>query len=296
MPIRDLRSSNVNELDTATLTGTELIAVQVPGKPGDFSTTATAIAALAVGGGTGPTTNPVSIAQGGTGQATAVAGLTALGGMGRVTRTAVKTAATYTAAVGDLVPVDTTSNSVTVTLPTAPATGSVVEVRHIIAGAGNTVTIACGGSDTFSRASGPTTAVLTLAGQTGLFQYDSGSATWTPIGPDLPLSQLDLRYLTPTINNQVGTSYTLVLADAGTLVTLSNASAIALTIPANASVAFPVNTVIQSLQLGAGQVTVGITSDTLHGTPGLKTRAQYSMATLVKITSTSWIIAGDLSA
>lgn len=100
-----------------------------------------------------------------------------------------------------------------------------------------------------------------------------------------------------TANAQTGTTYELVLSDAGKLVTLDNASAIALTIPANASVAFPVGTVINLLQLGAGQVTVGITSDTLTSS-GAKTKltGQYSAATLVKTGTTAWTLFGDIAA
>ncbi len=104
----------------------------------------------------------------------------------------------------------------------------------------------------------------------------------------------DLNY---TLNDQTGTTYAPVLTDAGKLVTLSNASAITVTIPANASVAFPVGTIIAFLQKGAGQVTFAITSDTLNN-PGLtnKTRTQWSRVTLEKISSTVWVISGDLAA
>jgi hypothetical protein len=44
-------------------------------------------------------------------------------------------------------------------------------------------------------------------------------------------------------NDQTGTSYTLVLGDAGKSVWCDNASAVAVTIPTNASVAYPTNTV-----------------------------------------------------
>lgn len=98
------------------------------------------------------------------------------------------------------------------------------------------------------------------------------------------------------LNNQTGTTYGFVLSDAGKFVTGSNAGAITFTVPANASVAFPVGTRIDICQLGAGQITVAITTDTLVSTPGLKLRAQYSCATLVKLTSTSWVLTGDLSA
>ena len=51
-----------------------------------------------------------------------------------------------------------------------------------------------------------------------------------------------------TLNDQTGTSYTPVLTDQyQVLVTRSNASASTMTIPTNASVAFPVGTVITVL-------------------------------------------------
>ena len=97
-------------------------------------------------------------------------------------------------------------------------------------------------------------------------------------------------------NAQTGTSYGLVASDAGKMVTLSNASAITLTIPANASVAFPVGTEIDILQLGAGQVTVAITSDTLNSYNSLtKLAGQYAGATLKKTGTTTWVLVGNLS-
>ena len=60
-----------------------------------------------------------------------------------------------------------------------------------------------------------------------------------------------------TTNAQTGTTYTLALTDGNnTMVELSNASAITLTVPLNSSVAFPVGSQVNLLQTGAGQVTV----------------------------------------
>jgi len=98
------------------------------------------------------------------------------------------------------------------------------------------------------------------------------------------------------INAQSGTSYTHVLSDSGKLITFNNASAITFTVNSNANVATPIGTEIQLMQLGAGQVTVSITSDTLRATPGAKLRAQYSGARLIKIAATTWALFGDLSA
>ena len=100
------------------------------------------------------------------------------------------------------------------------------------------------------------------------------------------------------LNAQTGTTYTLVLTDAATkLVTLSNASSIALTVPLNSSVAFPVGTTVTILQTGAGQTTITPTGGvTINGTPGLKLRAQWSSATLIKRATDTWVAIGDLSA
>ena len=98
-------------------------------------------------------------------------------------------------------------------------------------------------------------------------------------------------------NAQTGTTYTLVLADAGKLVTLSNASAITLTVPTNASVAFPTGTQILFAQLGAGQVTVAAAGGVTVNSRGaaLKVAGQYGMATLIKTASDTWILTGDIT-
>lgn len=97
------------------------------------------------------------------------------------------------------------------------------------------------------------------------------------------------------INAQTGTTYTPVLADNGKLVTLSNASAITLTVPTNASVAYATGAQINIEQIGVGQVTVvGDTGVTVNGT-GTALRAQWSAATLVKLGTDSWTLIGDLA-
>lgn len=102
---------------------------------------------------------------------------------------------------------------------------------------------------------------------------------------------------TRQINAQVGTAYTLVLSDAGKWVTMTNAAASTLTVPPNSSVAFPVGTLIDGSQLGAGQVTLtpgaGVT---INGTPGLKVAAQYGTFALLKTATDTWLAMGRLSA
>ena len=86
------------------------------------------------------------------------------------------------------------------------------------------------------------------------------------------------------------TAYELVLGDAGKIVDLTNAAAIALTIPANSAVAFPINTRIDIHQNGAGLVTVGITTDTLRGE--VISQGQYKFMSLWKRAATEWVVAG----
>jgi hypothetical protein len=97
-------------------------------------------------------------------------------------------------------------------------------------------------------------------------------------------------------NAQTGTAYTLVIGDRDKIVELSNAAAITLTVPTNASAAFPVGSSVMLLQTGAGQVTIGGAGVTINATPGLKLRAQWSSATLFKRATDTWVAVGDLAA
>lgn len=94
------------------------------------------------------------------------------------------------------------------------------------------------------------------------------------------------------INAQAG-GYTLVLGDASKLIEMSGGGT--LTVPTDASVAFPTGTQISILQTGASQVTVGGSGVTINGTPGLKLRTQWSSATLIKRATDTWALVGDLA-
>lgn len=102
------------------------------------------------------------------------------------------------------------------------------------------------------------------------------------------------------VNAQVGTTYTFVLTDRDDLVTASNASAQTYTIPLNSSVAFPTGSLINLIQIGAGQVTVqgagGVTVASTGATSTTpKTRAQFSVMTLIKAGTDTWYATGDVS-
>jgi hypothetical protein len=98
------------------------------------------------------------------------------------------------------------------------------------------------------------------------------------------------------INNQT-TSYTLTLADDGKIVEVLSATAVNVTIPLESSVLFPIGTQITVVQTGVGQITfVPSGGVTLNGNPGVKTRGQWTAATLIKRAANIWIALGDLSA
>lgn len=95
--------------------------------------------------------------------------------------------------------------------------------------------------------------------------------------------------------NRQASSYLLALSDAGKVVEMNVGSANDLTVPANGTVAFPIGTVLEVYQYGAGQTTIvpagGVT---IHSPSGLKIAAQYGSASLRKIATDEWTAEGRL--
>lgn len=139
------------------------------------------------------------------------------------------------------------------------------------------------------------TGVSGLGTNVATFLATPSSANWaSAITDEIGTGNVQLSDLATSAQTA---SYTLVLADKGKLVEVSNASANNLTVPLNATVAYPVGSQINILQTGAGQTTVVATGGvTINATPGLKLRAQWSSATLIKRAENTWVLVGDLSA
>jgi len=115
---------------------------------------------------------------------------------------------------------------------------------------------------------------------------DEGAAAWnaghsTSIDPDI------------SVNAQTGTTYTLVAADNGKTVTLSNASAITLTVPSGLGIGF--NCLL--VQIGAGQVTVSAGAGATVNSRGSMTKlnGQYAAGSLVAYAANTFVLAGDLT-
>lgn len=94
--------------------------------------------------------------------------------------------------------------------------------------------------------------------------------------------------------------YTFVLTDANQafLHPSADTTARTWTIPANASVAYPLWTALTFVnQDSAGVISIAITTDTMRlssaGTTGTRTLAANGIATALKVTATEWIISGS---
>ena len=135
---------------------------------------------------------------------------------------------------------------------------------------------------------------------------DSSTATglkWLEITPitETGAATLSNKVLTsPQINLGINpittTAYQPELADNGKLTTLNNAGAIGVTIPLNATTAFPIGAQLNFAQIGDGTVTFipATGAVTIGATPGFRLRTKWSTATITKIATNTWILVGDL--
>lgn len=122
----------------------------------------------------------------------------------------------------------------------------------------------------------------------------NGTKGGVKVGTGLVVNN-EILSLRPTIVD-VTASKTLALTDEGKMQDCNSASAIEITIPLNSSVAFAVGTSIAINRLGAGTVTVKVTSGvTLNGaTADIAIATQYKGAVLRKLATDTWLLQGDI--
>ena len=97
-------------------------------------------------------------------------------------------------------------------------------------------------------------------------------------------------------------TYTVVLTDnQNKLVTMDKATANDFLIPTNANVAFPIGSVINVVQIGAGKTTIEAVTPgttTIVSTGATSTapdlRARYSAASCIKTGTDTWLVIGDI--
>lgn len=133
---------------------------------------------------------------------------------------------------------------------------------------------------------------------TGLAWADSSIADGSIINADINASAaIDLGKLADATIVEESASRTLLLTDKNRFIKMTSESANTVTVPTNASVAFPIGSQIHIIQYGSGKTQVIPVSGTvfLYATPGAYLRAQYSSATLLKCDTNIWMLMGDLS-
>ena len=198
--------------------------------------------------------------------------------------------------------IDWTGTATTTIFPNAPQAGAervlictgacsfTAGANMLIDGVASAATVTCAAGDSvIVRAVSTTQFKLTRV------KYD-GTAQVAASGGD---ATLNIGYLNIPQNSQ-SAAYELVLGDSGKHIyhPAADTTARTWTIPANASVAFPIGTaVVFDNDFGAGALTIAITSDTLVlvgtvGSTGSRTLASGGQATAIKVTATRWRITG----
>jgi hypothetical protein len=104
----------------------------------------------------------------------------------------------------------------------------------------------------------------------------------------------------PTLTVQTAKTgnYTVAAVDISQLIQMNSTGALTLFIPTDTTFDFPIGTQINVVQINTGQVTIAAVTPgttTVNATPGLKLRAQWSGATLVKRAANTWWVTGDLT-
>lgn len=102
---------------------------------------------------------------------------------------------------------------------------------------------------------------------------------------------------TGPIKTATGAAYTFALEDINRFLLLDRATGITATVPPNSAVAFPINSIINFEQAGAGVVTLaagaGVTINSAGG--NLLTNGQFAVGSLIKTGTNTWTAAGNLT-
>lgn len=135
------------------------------------------------------------------------------------------------------------------------------------------------------------TAVDAAAARTAIGAGTSSLVLGTTAGTALAGDTAIVGAKTP---NSQSAAYTLALTDAFKVVEYNSASAGNITVPPNSTVAFPIGTMLYVVQKGAGKPTlVQGAGVTLQFASSLTTRAQYSILSLYKSATDTWVVGGD---
>jgi hypothetical protein len=156
-------------------------------------------------------------------------------------------------------------------------------------------------SGKFLTTDGTTSSWAVVEGDLTAVTAGTGITVTDSTGP-IPTVAFDYRAGSAVTLNAQTATYTVVLTDADQkLVTMDVATANDFLIPTNANVAFPVGTVINVIQIGAGKTTIEAVTPgttTISSTGATATdpelRAQFSAASCIKVATDTWYVVGDI--
>lgn len=110
--------------------------------------------------------------------------------------------------------------------------------------------------------------------------------TWAQLSHETPLQ---------AVKSSSGASYTILDTDINAYIRVSHATEVAIIVEDEATLDFPVGTMINFIQTGAGQLAFAAAGGvTINSSETLKTRKEHSAVSLLKVASDTWDLFGDL--
>jgi hypothetical protein len=164
-------------------------------------------------------------------------------------------------------------------LSATPAGADLLAIVDDVAGTPTTKKISV--TNLMAAASAPVSSVNSL---TGAVSIDAGNLA------DFNFDGNAILGFDATLNDQTGTTYTLVASDAGKVITCDNASAVTVTVPSGLGAGFTCSVI----QKGAGQVSFTASSTTINNRQShTKIAGQHGVASLVATAADVFVLAGD---
>lgn len=131
----------------------------------------------------------------------------------------------------------------------------------------------------------------------GYITETSADSAYQAAGDYVTSASIALDYATKTltVSEVVSAAHELISAELNNYVRCSNAATVAITIPTCVSLAVDIGTQVTYIQKAGGQVLASPAGGvTVNSPETLKTRAQFSTMTIVKVAADEWDLMGDI--